>query len=79
VHVKVFHGDRRTHEVSVSILDKVQKVIDELMEREPSEMKKYYELRLLMPKGRLLNLSEHLDKTFLELKISHRQKMVLVG
>lgn len=42
-------------------------------------MKKYYEQRLLMPKGKLVNLSEYLDKTFLELQIGHRQKMVLVG
>ena len=30
VHVKVFHGDRKSHEIKVSVLDRIMKVFDYL-------------------------------------------------
>ena len=77
--MKVFHGERKVHEIRVSILDKIKVIIDELTKREPEKMKKYYSSRLVMPMGRLINLSECLDQTFIDLQIGHDTKMVYVG
>ena len=47
------HGERKTHHLEFSIMDKVGKVIEKLTEIEPQEMLKYYSFRLLLPMGRL--------------------------
>ena len=63
MHVKVFHGDRKVHSIRVSILDKIQVVIEKLKDLEPKEMAKYYNTKLIYPMGTLRNLSEGAEHT----------------
>lgn len=51
LYVKVFHGDRKTHKIDVSILDKISVVVDKLKELEGPEMKRYYHSKLIYPMG----------------------------
>jgi hypothetical protein len=75
----VFHGERKRHEIKVSILDKIKVIIDKLNELEPEEMNAYYATKLVYPMGYLRNLNNSLDKTFMEEHIPHNCKMVFVG
>jgi hypothetical protein len=50
----------------VSIVDKIQVIIDKLIELEPKEMAGYYVSRLIYPMGYLRNLSECSDDTILD-------------
>jgi hypothetical protein len=79
VYVKVFHGDRKVHAIRVSIIDKIRTIIDKLKEAEPQEMGCYYDTKLVYPMGRLRNLNEDLDKSFIDLQIPHEAKLVFVG
>ena len=54
-------------------------IIDKLQTLEAKEMNRYYVSKLILPMGRLLNLSECLDATFLDLQIGHNSKLILVG
>jgi len=62
IKVKTMHGERKTHRMEFSIMDKVEKVTEKLAEIEPQEMLKYYTFRLLFPIGRLQELKT--DLTF---------------
>lgn len=62
VQVKTFHGKRQTYEFTVMISDKVEKLRDLLMQREPEEMSSYHVIKLVYPMGTLKNLN--LDQTF---------------
>lgn len=58
VSVKVFHGERKVYKFRVSILDKIQKVMDLLQKEEPEQMEQYYQSRLIFPMGSLRNLND---------------------
>lgn len=79
IHVKVFHGARATHSFEVSILDRIQVLIDKLGKADGSELSYYHESRLVYPMGYLRNLSTCLQETFLDQHIPDGAKLVLVG
>lgn len=56
IKVKTMHGERLTHRLEFSIMDKVSKILEKLEEIEPAEMMKYYSFRLMLPMGRLQEL-----------------------
>lgn len=49
VYVKTFHGKRATYEFTVLISDKVEKLRELLMQREPDEMSSYHVIKLVYP------------------------------
>lgn len=57
VFVKTFHGSRQTYEFTVLISDKLDKLRDLLMQREPEEMSSYHVIKLVYPQGTLKNLN----------------------
>lgn len=79
IYVKVFHGKRETHFFRVSILDKIQVLIDKIKRLDEDEMKNYFQIRLVYPMGYLRNLSDVANQTFLEQQIPDNAKLVLVG
>jgi len=42
VRVKTLHGKRLTHSIKVSILDKVEKIGEKLIEADPDELSAYH-------------------------------------
>lgn len=79
ITVKVFHGSKQNHEFKVSILDRIQVVMDRLKRLDQTEMQQYYNTRLVYPMGYLRNLSLCLNETFLQQQIPDNAKLVLVG
>lgn len=49
VYVKTFHGKRQTYEFTVLISDKLEKLRELLMQREPEEMSSYHVIKLVFP------------------------------
>ena len=64
ISVKVFHGKKQNHVFKVSILDRIQVIMDRLRRIDQAEMQQYYNTRLVYPMGFLRNLSQSLDDTF---------------
>ena len=62
--VKVFHGKKQNHVFKVSILDRLQVIMDRLKRVDQAEMQQYYNTRLVYPMGYLRNLSSCLNETF---------------
>jgi len=62
VHVKTFHGKRMNYDFTVLVSDKLDKLRELLMQREPEEMSSYHVIRLVYPMGTIKNLN--LDQTF---------------
>jgi hypothetical protein len=60
--VKTFHGKRQNFEFTVLITDKLEKLRELLMQREPDEMSSYHVIKLVYPMGTLKNLN--IDQTF---------------
>ena len=60
--VKTFHGARKTHEFTVMISDKVERLRELLLQREPEEMSSYHVIKLVYPMGTLKTLI--LEQTF---------------
>lgn len=77
LQVKTMHGKRTTHNIQVSIFDKVELIIEKLSEIEPDEMLKYYSSRLLYCMGKLQTLK--LDQTFESLNLKNRSQILLLG
>ena len=65
--MKTFHGKRTNFEFTVFITDKLEKLRELLLQREPEEMSSYHVVRFFYPMGTLKNLS--LDNTFEQLEI----------
>jgi hypothetical protein len=57
VNVKTFHGKRTNYEFTVLISDKLDKLREYLMQREPEEMSSYHVIRLVYPMGVIKNLN----------------------
>ena len=57
IQVKTFHGEKKNHQIKVSILDKIQVLYDQLYLLDQEEMGQYYHKRLVYPMGTLRNLS----------------------
>jgi hypothetical protein len=55
--VKTFHGKRTNFELTVLITDKVDKLREYLIQREPEEMSSYHVIRLVYPMGTIKNLN----------------------
>jgi hypothetical protein len=62
IQVKTFHGKKQNYEFNVRISDKVDKLRELLMQREPEEMSSYHVIKLVYPMGTLKNLN--LEQTF---------------
>jgi hypothetical protein len=77
IFVKTFHGNRETFEFSVLITDRLEKLRDMLMQREPEEMASYHVIKLIYPMGTLKNLN--LEQTFAQQEIPNGAKLVLLG
>jgi hypothetical protein len=60
--VKTFHGKRQNFEFTVLITDKLEKLRELLMQREPDEMSSYHVIKLVYPMGTLKNLN--IEQTF---------------
>lgn len=58
-------------------MDKLDRITHKLTEKDPEEMRKYHECRLIYPMGALKQLS--LDKTFAEQRVPHEAQLVLLG
>lgn len=59
------------------ISDKLEKLRELLMQREPEEMSSYHVIKLVYAMGTLKNLS--LDQTFEQQEIPYGAKLVLLG
>lgn len=77
VHVKTFHGKRMNYDFTVLISDKLDKLCELLMQREPEEMSSYHVIRLVYPMGTIKNLN--LDLTFEQQDIPNEAQLVLLG
>lgn len=77
VHVKTFHGKRMNYDFTVLISDKLDKLRELLMQREPEEMSSYHVIRLVYPMGTIKNLN--LDLTFEQQDIPNEAQLVLLG
>jgi hypothetical protein len=66
-----------THEFTVLVSDKLEKLRELLIQREPEEMSGYHVIRLVYPMGTLKNLN--LDQTFEQQEIPNGAKLVLLG
>ena len=51
--MKTLHGKRLTHPIKVSILDKIEKIGEKLMEIDPVEISSYHSINLVYPMGKL--------------------------
>lgn len=47
------HGERKTHELMVSIQDKVNKLVEMLQKIEPTETESYHVITFIYPMGKL--------------------------
>ena len=65
IYVKVFHGSRQTHKITVSILDQISILEQKLNELDPTEMQQYFVSKLIYPMGSLRNMHNFYNKTFL--------------
>jgi len=63
VKVKTMHGTRKTHTLTVSILDKVSKLIELLTVIEPDDMQNYHTTKFIYAMGALKTLD--LEQTFI--------------
>ena len=61
IFVKVFHGQRKTHRIEVSILDKISVIEDRLLELEKSEIQQYKIAKLVYPMGSLRNMHNYFE------------------
>jgi hypothetical protein len=61
----------------VLVSDKLDKLRELLMQREPEEMSSYHVIRLVYPMGTIKNLS--LDQTFDQQDIPNEAQLVLLG
>ncbi len=59
--MKTLHGKRATHEISLDIMDPIEKIRERLYELEPQEMAHYHSTKLIYPMGKLRTLA--LDQT----------------
>ena len=53
VKVKTLHGDRKTHSVKVSILDKIEKIAEKIAEIEPEAVGMFHGVNIIYPMGKL--------------------------
>ena len=60
--VKTLHGERKQHRFQVSILDKVSKLRDLLLQTEPEEIGGYFTMKFIWPMGQLKTLN--MEQTF---------------
>lgn len=65
--MKTFHGKRTNFEFTVLITDKLDRLRELLVEREPDEICSYHVLKFVYAMGSLKNLP--LDQTFEQLEI----------
>jgi tripartite motif-containing protein 9/67 len=77
VHVKTFHGKRTNFEFTVLITDKLDRLRELLVEREPDEMCSYHVLKFVYAMGSLKNLP--LDQSFEQLEIPNGAQLALLG
>lgn len=56
------HGQRVTHTLQVSVLDKVEKLTELLILKEPDEIEQYLVIKYVYPMGRIQTLDK--EKTF---------------
>lgn len=77
VNVKTLHGERKTHKVSVSIIDLVSKVKDKLAELQPEEMKMYQNAKLFNPHDNMKLLP--LNQTVESALIKDNSTLILMG
>jgi hypothetical protein len=54
--VKTFHGKRQTYEFTVTITDKLEKLRDLLIKKDPDEMSSYHVIKFVFPQGVMKNL-----------------------
>jgi hypothetical protein len=55
--VKTFHGKRQNYEFNVHIYEKLEKLRDLLLQRDPEEMSSYHVIKLVYPMGTLKHLN----------------------
>ena len=67
--MKTLYGKRTCHKIEVSVMDKLQRVMDDLNRLDEEELQKYHECKLIYPMGHLRVLS--LDKSLYELNVPH--------
>lgn len=80
--MKTFHGShnngkRETYEFTVTITDKLEKLKELLLQKDPEEMSSYHVIKFVYPMGVLRTLS--LDQTFEQQEIQNGAKIVLLG
>ena len=78
ISIKTFHGDRKTYDFEVSILEKIYSIIDRLMALDDS-FKSFFSVKLVYPMGYLRHLDENMNDSLLDLQIPDGAKLVLVG
>lgn len=71
------HGERKTHELMVSIQDKVNKLVEMLQKIEPTETESYHVITFIYPMGKLRQLE--MAQTFEQQSIPSGAKFVLLG
>lgn len=55
--VKTFHGKRENYEFTVLVSDKIEKLRELLMQKEPEEIQSYHVLKFIYPMGTIRYLS----------------------
>lgn len=77
MRVKTLYGKRPIHSFEVNVVDKLDRIVQMLNEKDPDEMRSYHDCRLIHPMGALKSLN--LDKTFAEQRVPHECQLVLLG